>query len=70
VASRLTKDPNDALLAAAGDDPDAALLWISDVPLPVGVTPAIDRRDPRWQCRSFGSERYLVYACRRKAATI
>jgi hypothetical protein len=70
VVSRLTKDPNAALLAAAGDDPDAALLWISDVPLPVGVTPAIDRRDPRWQCRSFGSERYLVYACRRKAATI
>ena len=65
--SRGGAEPNAALLAAAGDDPRAGLLWISDR-MPTGVTTAIDRYDHRWQCRNFGSDRYLVYACRRRVA--
>ena len=65
IISRGGADPNAALIAAAGADPKAALLWVSDNRLPAGVRPMIDRVNRRWQCRNFGSARFLIYACRR-----
>lgn len=64
VVSRGGTDPNQALVEAARADPNAAILWISDDPLRMGIVPDIPRVDRRWQCRNFGGEGILVYACR------
>ena len=60
-----SEDYNRLLGAAAGDDPSAAILWVSDNALPPDVRPAIDRQFPDWECRDFGGEDILIYACRR-----
>ena len=59
-------DPNAGLVAASASDGNSAILWISDIRLSSGMTPRIDRIDRRWECRDFGGEGKLVYACRRR----
>ena len=67
VVSRGGNDPSRALITAAGDDPSAALLWLSDNRLPKGVVPRVAGVDARWECRDFGGDGVLVYACRRRS---
>ncbi|MCA1654834.1 MAG: hypothetical protein LC656_11895 [Sphingomonadales bacterium] len=64
--SRGGTDPNRALIAAAGSDPRATILWMSDNRTAADVKPTVDRQDRSWECRDFGGENILVYACRRK----
>jgi hypothetical protein len=65
---RAGSDPNRALLRAASAHADSAILWVSDDRLPAGVRPSIERIDRTWECRDFGRDPVLVYACRRRAA--
>jgi hypothetical protein len=65
---RAGSDPNRALMRAASGLADSAILWVSDDRLPAGVRPSIERIDPTWECRGFGRDPVLVYACRRRAA--
>ena len=65
VVERAGPDPSATLVAAATNDPHSAILWISDDPLTPAMRPKIERLDPRWECRDFGGEEILIYACRR-----
>lgn len=51
----------------AGDDPEAAILWIAnDRQMPDHSVARIAEQDPRWDCREFGGGHTLVHACRRE----
>lgn len=60
-------DYNRLLAEGAGSDPAAAILWVSDNDLPRGISAAIGQQYRDWECRDFGGEGMLVYACRRPA---
>jgi len=65
------EDPNKALLAKAGNDPKAALLWLYDRTLPAAVDhypEQIATLDPAWTCHNFGGGPIGIIACSRKAA--
>lgn len=52
------------VLAAAGTDPNAAILWIAnDVQSPRHVVPRL--AGAAWECRDFGGTQVTVVACRR-----
>lgn len=64
------QDPNRAMVAAAGDDPDVGLLWISDVRVRQTAArrspPAIERLDPLWRCGRTGARGIAIVACARR----
>ena len=68
---RSGQSPNDALLMAAGADPQGAILWFSDNPLTEKNRPRIGSMDPNWGCRDFSralqnvESTVSIYACRR-----
>jgi hypothetical protein len=64
IVAKGSKDYNRLLGEAAGNDPSAAILWVSDNMLPSTERPAIEGKFPGWKCRNFGGEGALIYACR------
>jgi hypothetical protein len=63
-------DPNARLLAAANAHSNTAILWLYDHEVrgtgAISHPPAIEARDPAWQCRQFGMGRIGVVACTRR----
>ena len=66
IVERGGTDPNGALVAASAGEHDSAILWISDITLAQAMIPRIDQIDRRWECRDFGGEGKLIYACRQR----
>ncbi|MET0372218.1 MAG: glycosyltransferase family 39 protein [Sphingobium sp.] len=66
----IDEDPNLALLRAAGNAPNTALLWSYDVTIPRtrgAIYPwRIAQIDRRWTCRDFGSGPVTILACIRR----
>ncbi len=66
VANAWRDDPEPALLAAAGSDPAAAILWVYDLSLPktaaIAHAPRI-ARDPAWTCRDHGTAPFGALLC-------
>jgi hypothetical protein len=63
------EDPNARLLATSGARPHSGILWLYDLAVrgtaAKSFPPAIEQRDPAWQCRQFGRDQIGIVACTR-----
>lgn len=71
IANPWHEDPNPRLLAAAGTDPQTAILWLYDRDLSktaaLAHPPRIDAADSAWRCRDHAGNRFVALVCLRGA---